>query len=122
MCDRYGPVPGIVETLIEVMDVRRRLAALAISEAKVRGGRLALRVHGSSPLAGEALIGLVQASGRGFRLSPDGTLGVPLGPDQERVLVEVRDVVTVLEDVASRARAAANARAASDVRAAAEGS
>jgi transcription-repair coupling factor (superfamily II helicase) len=112
MSDRYGPLPDIVETLIEVMDVRRRLATLAISEAKVRGGRLSLRVHASSPLAGEALVGLVQTPGRRYSLSPDGTLGVPLGPDPARVLVEVRDVVTALEEVASRARAAAEARAA----------
>jgi transcription-repair coupling factor (superfamily II helicase) len=105
MSDRYGPLPDIVETLIEVMDVRRRLKGIGISEAKVRGGRLSLRVHESSPLAGEALVGLVQTPARGFRLSPDGTLGVPLGPRPERVLVEVRDVITVLEDVASRSRA-----------------
>ena len=111
MCDRYGPVPDIVETLIEVMDVRRRLQGLGISEAKVRGGRLSLHVHASSPLAGEALVGLVQGQGRRWSLTPDGTLGVPLGPDQERVLVEVRDVITALEDVASRARASAEARA-----------
>jgi transcription-repair coupling factor (superfamily II helicase) len=116
MCDRYGPVPDIVETLIEVMDVRRRLKSLGIAEAKVRGGRLSLHVHGSSSLAGEALVGLVQMPGRRWTLSPDGTLGVPLGPDRERVLVEVRDVVTVLEEVASRVHAAAGPPVASESR------
>jgi len=114
LSDRYGPVPDIVETLIELMDVRRRLQALAISEAKVRGGRLALRVHGSSPLVGEALVDLVQTPGRRYTLAPDGTLGVPLGGNPERILVDVRDVVTVLEQCASRARekiAAIEARA-----------
>jgi len=104
MCDRYGPVPDIVETLIEVMDVRRRLQALAISEARVRGGRLALRIHPSSPLAGDALVSLVQTTGRRFTLTPDGTLGMPIAAEPGRVLVEVREVVTTLEGVAARAR------------------
>jgi transcription-repair coupling factor (superfamily II helicase) len=104
LSDRYGPVPGIVETLIEVMDVRRRLQALAISEAKVRGARLALRVHPSSPLASGALVELVQAPGRRWTLTPDGLLGVPLSGDEQRILADVRDVVALLEAQTARAR------------------
>ncbi|MEW6271568.1 MAG: transcription-repair coupling factor [Thermodesulfobacteriota bacterium] len=104
LSDRYGPVPSIVETLIEVMDVRRRLKGLGISEARIRGPRLALRIHGTSPLAGEVLVELVQAQGRRYALTPDGTLSVPLeGGSEERTLAGVRDVLALLEGHAARA-------------------
>ncbi len=110
LSDRYGPVPSIVHTLIEVMDIRRRLAALRISEAKVRGPRILLRVHGSSPLASGALVELVQEQGRGFSLSPDGTLGAPLvGEGPERVLAAVRELLELIEGYAARARESAPA-------------
>src|SRR5262249_29615848 len=72
MSDRYGPVPAILETLLEVMDVRRRLVTLGISEVKVRGPRVSLRVHPSSPLADGALVDLVQNAGPRWTLTPDG--------------------------------------------------
>src|SRR5690606_16419083 len=110
LSDRYGPVPRIVHTLIDVMDVRRRLAALRITEARIRGPRLALRIHTSSPPAGEAVVELGRSQGRQYALTPDGTLTVPVETgSEERTLASVCDVLALLEAQAERAHERASA-------------
>lgn len=93
--DRYGPIPTIVETLLDVMELRRRMKGLAILEARVRGPRLAVRLHESSPVPAERLVELA-SSGSGRTLQPDGTLSVNLRTDAD-VLEDVSELLSVLE-------------------------
>jgi transcription-repair coupling factor (superfamily II helicase) len=104
--DRYGPLPAIVEKLLSVMDLRRRMKALRMVEAKVRGSRVAFRLHPTSPVPSGALVELVQAGER-RSLSPDGTLTLALAPGED-ALAAVGRILTMLED---RVRTSEEARA-----------
>ncbi|HYC21205.1 MAG TPA: transcription-repair coupling factor [Candidatus Bathyarchaeia archaeon] len=97
--DRFGPVPPLVELLLEVMDLRRRMKALGISEAKIRAGRLALRLHSSSKVPVEPLVRFVERSGRKYALAPDGTFSVATQAREEEVLREVGAALALLESL-----------------------
>lgn len=94
--DRYGPIPSIVDRLLDVMELRRRMKLLAIQEARVRGTRLALRFHESSPIETEGLIAFAADGGAGRTFQPDGTLTVSVSPGEE-LLGEVVDLLSLLE-------------------------
>lgn len=93
--DRYGPMPTIVETLLDVMDLRRRMKGIAILEARVKGPRLAVRFHDTSPLPADRLVEFA-AAGADSTLQPDGTLTVNLRPEAD-VLEGVSDLLARLE-------------------------
>ena len=72
--DRYGPIPPIVESLLDVMELRRRMKDLAVSEARLRGDTLSLRLHATSSIDRDALLDLVK-QGRGqWEMSPPNIL------------------------------------------------
>lgn len=96
--DRYGPIPSIVDTLLDVMELRRRMKGLGILEARVRGSRLAVRLHGSSPVSIERLVDYAAEGGVSRTFQPDGTLTVSVSPGEE-VLGEVASLLSVLEDM-----------------------
>ena len=104
--DRYGPPPEIVHVLLQVMDVRRRMQVLGIAEARLRGPRLALKVHESSQIAPEGLVDLVRKAGGRLALAPDGTLSAPTDARGEALLDEVRALLGLLEALPRRARSA----------------
>ena len=72
--DRYGPMPPIVESLLDVMELRRRMKDLAVSEARVRGDTLSLRLHAQSPIDRDALIKFVKHSRGLWGISPGEVL------------------------------------------------
>lgn len=72
--DRYGPIPPIVESLLDVMELRRRMKDLAISEARLRGDALSLRLHATSRIDPDALIDLVKKSAGGWEIAPPDML------------------------------------------------
>ncbi len=72
--DRYGPIPAIVESLLDVMELRRRMKDLAVSEARLRGDALSLRLHATSRIDPDALIDLVKKSAGGWELAPPDML------------------------------------------------
>jgi len=110
--DRYGPVPAIVEALLEVMDLRRRMKTLGVVEAKVRGVRLAVQFHPTSPVDPGSLVELVQADRR-RSLQPDGTLAVPLASGEGAdLLAQVSEFLSTLEGMRRRLTGAAAGRAA----------
>lgn len=94
--DRYGPIPSIVDTLLDVMELRRRMKQLGILEARVRGARVAVRLHSSSPVPTERVVAFAAEGGVGRTLQPDGTLTVSIRPGEE-VLNEVETLLTALE-------------------------
>ncbi len=72
--DRYGPIPPIVESLLDVMELRRRMKDLAISEARLRGDALSLRLHATFRIDPDALIDLVKKSAGGWEIAPPDML------------------------------------------------
>ncbi len=92
--DRYGPIPTIVDTLLDVMELRRRMKNLGILEARVRGSRLAVRLHATSPVPTERLVEFAALGGR--TLQPDGTLTLSVEPGDE-VLPQVSELLSTLE-------------------------
>jgi transcription-repair coupling factor (superfamily II helicase) len=97
--DRFGPLPALVEALLEVMELRRRMKAIGVAEARVRGPRMALRLHPTSKVAPERLVELVAAGGGRYALTPDGVFSVALGEGAGR-LAELRTALDVLEPLA----------------------
>ena len=93
--DRYGPLPPIVATLLEVMELRRRMKMLQILEARVRGSRLAVRLHPSAGIAPERLVEWTR-EGPGRNLQPDGTLALSFEPGDE-VLPQLSAVLDTIE-------------------------
>ncbi len=99
--DRYGPIPSVVERLLDVMELRRRMKALGIQEARVHGMRLSVRFHEASTIAPESLVALVTTEGAGRTLAPDGTVAVPVTPG-EGLLAEVSQWLDAFEHLPRR--------------------
>jgi transcription-repair coupling factor (superfamily II helicase) len=104
--DRFGPLPALVETLLEVMELRRRMKILGIAEARLRGPRLALRLHPISPIAPERLVEMIAEGAGRYVLAPDGTFSVAIGEETAR-LAELRTALDLLEPLAGAGRAPA---------------
>ena len=94
--DRYGPIPSIVDTLLDVMELRRRMKMLGILEARVRGARIGVRFHESSQIPAESLVDFVTLGGSGRTLQADGTLTVSVTQGDE-LLGEVSELLSTLE-------------------------
>ncbi len=93
--DRFGPLPLIVETLLDVMDLRRRLKRLKVRELRRRTGRLSLRLHSSCPVPIAVLADFVARPDSRASLTPDGVLTLELGSGEDREAV--RAAATALE-------------------------
>jgi len=77
--DRFGAVPGDDEESLrffELLKVRIRARALAVSEVSAEPGRLKLRVSPQTPLDPARLMAWVRQQ-KGAQLNPDGTVLVP---------------------------------------------
>ena len=94
--DRFGPIPALVEALLEVMELRRRMKVIGVAEARVRGARMALRLHPTSKVSPERLIELVRGGGGRYSLTPDGVFSVAIGEGAGR-LSELGGALDLLE-------------------------
>ncbi len=77
--DRFGQVPADDEEsarFFELLKVRLRAQALAVSEVSADKGRLKLRVSPQTPLDPGKLVAWVRQR-TGAQMSPDGTILVP---------------------------------------------
>jgi len=95
--DRFGQVPEDDDEsgrFFEVLRVKLRAQALAVSEVAVTGGRLKLRLSPQTPVDPGALVDWVRQR-REAHLSPDGTVLLPL---QGREAGPVDQALAVLED------------------------
>jgi transcription-repair coupling factor (superfamily II helicase) len=80
--DRFGQVPEGDEGSVrffELLKVRIRAQALAVSEVSTERGRLKLRVGPQTPLDPQKLIAWVRQQ-KGAQLNPDGTVTLPAAP------------------------------------------
>jgi len=88
------------------------MKTLGVVEAKVRGVRLAVQFHPTSPVDPGSLVELVQADRR-RSLQPDGTLAVPLASGEGAdLLAQVSEFLSTLEGMRRRLTGAAAGRAA----------
>ncbi len=74
--DRFGPVPTLVENLLAAMDLRRRMRALWLLSATLKGDQLEVRFHPGAPLEAARLAALVDANRKRMRLMPPGQVMV----------------------------------------------
>ncbi|MBU6281467.1 transcription-repair coupling factor, partial [bacterium] len=102
MTDRYGPPPALVETLLDVMDLRRRMKALGIEEAKLKGPKLAIVLHASTPLPVDGLVALVGGSRGRMAMTPDRRILCSTEARGEALLAEVRVLLGTLEGLLPR--------------------
>ena len=102
MTDRYGPPPVLVETLLDVMDLRRRMKALGIEEARLKGPRLVLLLHASSAIPPDGLVAFVAAGKGRMSMTPDRQLAVSTGARGEALLAELRGLLGALEGLLPR--------------------
>ncbi|MFM8411637.1 MAG: TRCF domain-containing protein, partial [Alphaproteobacteria bacterium] len=102
MTDRYGPPPPLVETLLEVMDLRRRMKALGIEEARLKGPKLVLVLHASTALPPDALVAFVAASRGRIAMTPQRQLLVTTGARDGALLDELRGLLGTLEGLLPR--------------------
>ncbi len=84
MQDRFGPLPGTVENLIEVMRIRTLARYVGLQSVDPAGDRVLLTVHPQSPLPIAAILHLVQAPNSGFQAPADFKLAYTFTPEERR--------------------------------------
>lgn len=93
--DRFGPLPELVLSLIEVMDLRRVLRACLITAVAKRAELLTVHFHPDSPIKPERLIAFIQRDTRPSNVTPDLRLSLGLTPGED----VIRSVKTLLREL-----------------------
>src|SRR5882724_11966502 len=75
MQDRFGPLPPLVDSLLQVMELRRVLKGLLITAARMRGDMVVLEFHPETPVRPDVLLGLAKKEKGRVQLFPDSRLG-----------------------------------------------
>ena len=96
MEDRFGPLPQLVLTFLEVMDLRRVLREYLVTSIYKKGEKVTLHFHPDSQIKGERLVALLQRDRGRSQLSPDLRFTFTLKPDEE-VMVATK---TLLQNLA----------------------
>jgi transcription-repair coupling factor (superfamily II helicase) len=95
--DRYGPIPGLVDTLLGMMELRRWLKDLRVVAARRRGDTIVLEFHDTTPVTVETLLGKVRASRGRLRLTSGSALAMrPEATDHDAVIAELRALLQSL--------------------------
>lgn len=94
--DRFGKPPANDKDsgyLFDILKLRIKAQALAISEISTDNGRLKLRISPQTPLEPIALMTWVQQQ-KNTKLNTDGTIIMPANPTQEGVIQQVHSILT----------------------------
>ncbi len=83
MEDRFGPLPQLVLTFLEVMDLRRVLREYLVTSIYRKGEKVTLHFHPDSQIKGERLVALLQKDRGRSQLSPDLRFTFTLKPDED---------------------------------------
>ncbi len=85
LLDRFGPLPGVVEHLLDVAGLRVQARALRLEKLEARGGRAVLAFASHTPVRPERLVALIRAHPRRLRLLRDFVVEavVPAAPWRE---------------------------------------
>jgi transcription-repair coupling factor (superfamily II helicase) len=104
--DRFGPVPTLVENLLQAMNVRRQMRELLIMSAVLRANQLTVRFHPQAPVDGALLAALVNANRSRMRLAPNAQLAIRIeNRNYEELFEELEPILQALaacEKVESR--------------------
>lgn len=71
LCDRFGKPPKMVETLLELMDLRRILRDHLVTVLKKRGDHLVMSFHPRAKLSTQNLLALIGEGAGNCKISPD---------------------------------------------------
>ncbi len=93
--DRFGPLPELVLSLIEVMDLRRVLRACLVTAVSKRAESVTIHFHPDSPIKPERLVAFIEYDKRPAQLTPDLRLSLGLKPSED----VIRSVKTLLHDL-----------------------
>ncbi|MFN8543528.1 MAG: transcription-repair coupling factor [Candidatus Binatia bacterium] len=94
LADRYGPIPPLVDTLLEVMDLRRWLKDVHAIRVRRRGDGIQLEFAASTPVRVETLLEVVRGSRGRTKLTSGSTLLVrPQATDQDGLVAELRTLL-----------------------------
>jgi transcription-repair coupling factor (superfamily II helicase) len=92
MQDRFGPLPPPVDTLVQVMDLRRHLKALLVTRARRRGDQVLFDFHPSTPLETSRLLAIVRKSDDRCRMVGEYQLSFsPQARDVDGMLTDCRE-------------------------------
>ena len=95
--DRFGPVPTLVENLLQAMNVRRQMRELMIMSAVLRANQLTVRFHPQAPVDAALLGALVNANRSRMRLAPNAQLTVRIeNRNYEELFEELEPILQAL--------------------------
>jgi transcription-repair coupling factor (superfamily II helicase) len=94
LLDRYGPIPPLVDTLMRLMALRRRLKDLHVTQARRRGDGVLLEFAASTPVPVPRLLEFIRGSkGRLKMVSGSALLVEPTATDHDGVIAELDSVL-----------------------------
>jgi len=97
--DRYGPIPPLVDSFLQIMDLRRSLKDYMVVRAALRNGSVMLQFHPDAPVKVDRLVTLVQKSKGRFKLSADFQLSfTPESQDWDGLIEEAKSVLQGLRE------------------------
>jgi len=98
--DRFGPLPAPVDTLLQVMDLRRYLKALLVTRARRRGDQFLFEFHPGTPVNATTLMEVVRENGGRCRMVGEYQLSFcPLARDIDGMIGESRELLRGLARV-----------------------
>jgi transcription-repair coupling factor (superfamily II helicase) len=94
LLDRYGPIPALVDTLLALMALRRRLRDLHVTQARRRGDGILVEFAPSTPVDVSKLVEFIRGSKGRLRLVSESSLLVrPDATDHDGVIAELASVL-----------------------------
>jgi transcription-repair coupling factor (superfamily II helicase) len=95
--DRYGPIPPLVDTLLALMGLRRRLRDLHVTQARRRGEGIVIEFAPTTPVQVEKILEFIRGSKGRLRLASGSALVVrPDATDHDGVIAELTSVLQKL--------------------------
>ena len=92
--DRYGPPPPLVDTLLRMMALRRRLKDLRVSQVRRRGEDVLFEFDASTPVQVPTLLEFIRGSKGRLRLTSGSALLVrPEATDHDGLIAELGSVL-----------------------------
>jgi transcription-repair coupling factor (superfamily II helicase) len=97
LVDRYGPIPPLVDTLMQLMALRRRLKDLHVVQLRRRGDGVLVEFAPSTPVQVATLLEFIRGSKGRLRLVSEASLLVrPTATDHDGVISEIASVLQKL--------------------------
>jgi transcription-repair coupling factor (superfamily II helicase) len=95
--DRFGPLPPLVDTLLEVMDLRRHLKDHRVVRVALKNGRVTIQYHHEAPVEVEHLVRMVEQSKGHLKLSQDFQVSFAASDrDWDGLIAETKSVLQSL--------------------------